>query len=375
VPDHVGLAYDVWAPVDTVPGSDTLGKIKPDDRNPWFDKLEACEISKDYKAFYDLWADQLIRAGAETCLIRLTSRLVIGHGNPAPTEVGLTVQRTWGVPVIPGSALKGLLSHYMTAVYGPVTMDADDSERAKFAPPWWQDGKLLRGPGEYHRILFGAPDAPKDRAVPQEFPDEATCGAVIFYDALYVPTPPDRPDRPYARDVLTVHQKEYYQQHGAEWPNDYDNPNPVTFLTVKPDTRFLIAIGRRPGFDDWAGFAIERMREALTEWGIGAKTTGGYGRVRVLAGKKPTPIINSGGTSGGKDPKSSSSPTHCAGVISAVTPKKVTIRCDDGQDIEAPLSQAVFPMKQWKLLTMVKAACRVSVTFKDGKVAQVEPER
>jgi CRISPR-associated protein Cmr6 len=51
--------------------------------------------------------------------VELLSRLLVGHGTQSPTEVGLTTHRTWGVPVVPGTALKGLLSHYVDAVYGP----------------------------------------------------------------------------------------------------------------------------------------------------------------------------------------------------------------------------------------------------------------
>jgi CRISPR-associated protein Cmr6 len=103
----------------------------------------------------------------------------------------------------------------------------------------------------------------------------ASMGHFIFHDAMYIPQSLEN-DKVLAIDVITPHQFEYYKNSGSAWPNDYDNPVPVQFLNVKPGARFLVAISGETG---WAQFVVARLKEALAEWGIGGKTSSGYGRV------------------------------------------------------------------------------------------------
>jgi CRISPR-associated protein Cmr6 len=226
-PDHVGLAYEVWAPT----GSD--GKIPDDKSTGWLKCLAKTQVSKDYVHAFERWKMSLAAAPRLSCIeLQLTSRLLVGHGNGSVTDVGLTVHRTWGTPVIPGSALKGVASHYMHAHY-----DNDD----------------------VCRLFFGT---------------QEIAGDIVFHDGMYVPG--SASGSPYAIDVLTVHQKTYYDTQGDGWPNDYDNPNPVQFLTVRPGTRFLIALTGSPELTELA----ERvLLEALCEWGVGGKKSSGYGRL------------------------------------------------------------------------------------------------
>jgi CRISPR-associated protein Cmr6 len=202
----------------------------------------------------------------------------------------LTVHHTWGVPVIPGSALKGLLNHYVDAVYGPAVtgmhpMDPDfpqeERDRAPFRGVTWAGKRIEHGPGEVHRALFGAPRAKSDRLF-QAFGAGETVGHVMFHDALFVPEGVG--EQPFAVDVLTVHQRSYYGQarkqagsNECPLPNDYDDLNPVSFLTVRPDTRFLVAMS---GPSEWTQLAFGLLRDALIEWGVGGKTTSGYGHIR-----------------------------------------------------------------------------------------------
>lgn len=125
MPDHLGLAYDAWAPV----GDD--GKVPDGERVTWLSNLAKITVSPDYSRSYTRWEKSFSAPGDRVFKLELASRLLIGHGNGSATDVGLTVHHTWGVPVIPGSALKGLVAHYVDAVYGP-----SDPER----PPWDQEG-------------------------------------------------------------------------------------------------------------------------------------------------------------------------------------------------------------------------------------------
>lgn len=285
-PDHVGLGYDRWAPFDS-----STGKVPDDIRRSWLDDLAGTPIASDYASAYERWQESLKAPETRMAEVKLASRLLVGHGNPSPIEVGLTVHHTWGVPVIPGSALKGLLNHYVDAVYGPAVtgfhpMDPgfpqEERARAPFQGVTWNGKRIEHGPGEVHRALFGAPPAQSDRVF-EAFGAGEIGGLVVFHDALFVPSMNDG-ERPFAVDVLTVHQRSYYQAAGKRGskgkdppgPNDYEDPNPVAFLTVRPGTRFLVAMS---GPDEWTELAFRLLRDALIEWGVGGKTTSGYGRI------------------------------------------------------------------------------------------------
>lgn len=310
-PDHVGLAYEAWAPVGEggkVPDGDEVGQS-----GAWLRTLARSVVSSDYQHAFTRWRSSFSRHDDRIVQLELASRLLIGHGNPSGTDVGITLHRAWGVPIIPGSAIKGLLAHYVDAVYGPVTsappweQPEGERERARFQGVVWKERRIQYGPGEVYRALFGAPEADEDSAMRErQLPAGATSGLVQFHDALYVPGSAQKKngdgaesgDCPFAVDVLTVHQKSYYDSGLANpagataMPNDYDSPVPVAFLSVKPGAQFLFALSGPPG---WTELAARLLESALEDWGVGGKTSGGYGRllapekVEKLQAKSPGP--------------------------------------------------------------------------------------
>jgi len=171
-------------------------------------------------------------------------RMIIGLGGENVLETGLTLNHTYGTPMIPGTALKGLAAHYCHKAWG----GAD--ERFKFG-------------GEYHRAIFGT----------NEY-----SGHIIFHDAWITPDSLIGSLQP---DVMTPHHGDYYSdEKGLTPPTDFDDPNPVTFLSVVGT--FLIAVScdiPGPIGDEWAEKVFELLSDALREWGIGGKTNAGYGRL------------------------------------------------------------------------------------------------
>ncbi len=329
-PDHIGLAYDSWAPV----GGD--GKVPDDKRAGWLRAVADIPIAADYGRFFARWKASFQGPLNRISELTLASRLLVGHGNASATDIGLVVHHTWGVPVIPGSALKGLLAHYVDAVYGPRDpgqppwkQSEDERPRADYQGNIWRGRRIQRGPGAIYRTLFGAPDA-EDDAVMREhgFDAGASAGLVMFHDALYVPgSIPD--DKPYATDVLTVHQKKYYDTSGRHWPNDYDSPNPVPFLTVRPGAKMLLALSGPP---DWTELTEHLLQDALAKWGVGGKTSVGYGR--LVTGNQLGPAVGSSSTASSV---ARSGPRHQRGERVFVTrvedpsgKGKVKFRADDG---------------------------------------------
>jgi hypothetical protein len=51
---------------------------------------------------------------------------------------------------------------------------------------------------------------------------------------------------------------------------------PVSFLSARPGAQFLIALSGPPG---WPELAQHLLLEALALWGVGGKTSSGYGRM------------------------------------------------------------------------------------------------
>ncbi|HEY8380141.1 MAG TPA: type III-B CRISPR module RAMP protein Cmr6 [Nannocystis sp.] len=281
---HFGLAHERWAPRPSDADQD-----KKDERiDAWLKDLERIAVSPDYPQFFARWRASF-GDDARVAQVELQSRLLVGHGNPGGHEIGLTVHHTWGVPVIPGSALKGLLAHRLDILHGPEDDRPDgDPERARWRGVQWDGSTITHGPGDYHRALFGAPDAGDDderRALGR--PSGASAGLVHFHDALYIPGTTEG-DRPFSRDVLTVHHKPYYDRRGETWPNDWESPIPIRFVTVRPPARFLIVLTGRRGASDWTHFAMRTLLAALADWGVGGKTSLGYGRLAEVDDSLPS---------------------------------------------------------------------------------------
>ena len=68
-------------------------------------------------------------------------RLIVGLGSENILETGLRLHHTYGVPIIPGSALKGLASHYCDEVWGQRHLHDE-------APPENKRFRRKRGQGD-----------------------------------------------------------------------------------------------------------------------------------------------------------------------------------------------------------------------------------
>ncbi len=266
---HPGLVYERYVPlayVKTDEKAQDIGELAPEARKQLLSDVSGIPVSPAYRAAWRRWYAALQMPGVVTQEVEATSRLLIGHGNPAPTEVGLTLHHVYGVPVLPGTALKGLLNHYL-ASWGA------DADLGWKGVKYDAMGRPAKAPGAYHGALFGVPNLPLGEGREQE----GRSGRLVFEDAWLIP---GDDDRPLCADVLTPHQEDYYRGYGAKPPNDWTDPNPVTFLTVKPKTRFLLAISPLEPDPMSAELAMSHLIDALEQWGVGAKTRAGYGRLR-----------------------------------------------------------------------------------------------
>lgn len=215
-----------------------------------------------YAAAFSRWKSQ-VEGMPLTASNQLTTdaRLIVGLGSENVLEAGIRLHHTYGFPIIPGSALKGLAAHYCDRVWGERDQTNPSNDALKFRGQREED-RGRNPPGDFHKLLFGATD---DR------------GCIIFHDAWYVP---ESDDRPLKLDVMTPHHSGWNDINDPDPPSDFDSPVPVPFLSVAGT--FHVAISWcGPPIDeatDWRDLALACLRDALCDWGIGGKTSSGYGR-------------------------------------------------------------------------------------------------
>lgn len=219
-----------------------------------------------YAEFFQRYRQALVEAGAEVREAHTLGRLVVGLGGEGVLETSLTLHRTYGVPYLPGSALKGLASRY-----AHLRLEGE---------AWRRDLNRFHR-GEAQAALFGTTEEQ---------------GLVVFFDAL--PLPGKWKLRP---DIMNPHHADYYGG-GTAPPADWDSPVPVPFLSVTGT--FLLGLAPAPGVDreaakPWLRAAWQILAWALREEGVGAKTSSGYGRME-LAGALPAQAEE--GKDGGKVP-------------------------------------------------------------------------
>lgn len=199
------------------------------------------DVQQLYQAAYRRWEASL---PPQTVRMQLVSagRLIVGLGSENVLEAGITLHHTYGLPILPGSALKGLAAHYCDQVWGSA-----------------EEG--FRKGGTYHRLLFGTTDE---------------SGCILFHDGWLVP---GLGNSPLKLDVMTPHHLHWLD--GGVPPTDFDSPNPVPFLSVSGT--FSIAVSWcGPQSDQaqrWTELASQVLSDALQHWGIGGKTSSGYGRL------------------------------------------------------------------------------------------------
>lgn len=237
-----------------------------------------------YRPFLAAW-----RAAVEkppTGLVRRTLTLEAGSRillHPATgstvTEGTILLHHTYGVPYLPGSALKGAVRSRLEHLAA-----GGSPEAARFAELAGEILGRLRPPG-----TRGGEEAPAVTGTEEEArEDQGLASLVDFWDALWLPRRPTVAGRdwsPLALDIVNPHHPGYYTEHeGArQLPTEADEPIPVHRLTLAPGCRFLVVMEApdAPQLAPWLDWLLDRvLLPALAEDGLGAWTTAGYGRLR-----------------------------------------------------------------------------------------------
>jgi CRISPR type III-B/RAMP module RAMP protein Cmr6 len=221
-------------------------------------KPELATVIKAKLAWLDRTATQATATHHRAVRLVADSKLIVALGRAHVLQnVGLAFERTTGLPLIPGSAVKGVVSTWAawSAAGDALFLDPPviPASRADFTA---EDTALAR------RILG-------DNATT----GSASAGEVIFLGGFpeSVPT--------LGLDIVNPH----HESNGS----DKRNLTPNVFLCLEPTPttiwRFPILV--RPGAEASAKLlevAGDWLTSALTQTGIGAKTAAGYGRFRLL---------------------------------------------------------------------------------------------
>ena len=205
-----------------------------------FQEVATLKVPEVYEPSFKRWEKALKALNTLSFTVTTTTPLAIGLGGASPLEVGLTLHHTYGVPYLPGSALKGLARRAAQQM----GLDFDSSAQ---------------------KTLFG---------------DTSSSAYLTYWDALLELNQ----EQVLQSDVMTVHHQKYYSEAKDKagkqvWPTDFDDPNPVPFLSVRPGVRFRVALSCC--YPEWTRTAAELLEYGLTELGLWGKTNSGYGYFEV----------------------------------------------------------------------------------------------
>ena len=181
----------------------------------------------------------------------LAVAVIHGLGGGHIRETSLTLHPIYGVPYIPASSIKGVVRRWFIDAF----LDGEEK-------------RLLTSDEEaaqLGRIVFGCQEKK---------------GAVQFYDLFFPEQLTLEPD------VMTPHFPDYYR--GKQPATDEQNPIPIPFYTViASSAEWYVSLPRETraqvgketfSSEQLADLIVTWTKRALTERGIGSKTSSGYGR-------------------------------------------------------------------------------------------------
>ncbi len=298
----------------------TLAESKND--NQW--RKQSCDAIRSGKsiatkaAAYTNFAATLHEGRGTSVFAKLEARLIIDSAGGVLENGGICLDRTSGIPFIPGSTAKGAARRYAIHQlsetqdpkkkatllakicrifgYGDQEWKAGRSENEQPISDFWlamvplfdarkeqvearkeQDKKrdeiwkiVSKNTAEILIARYGwriNPEKPLLKHLPK------LAGSVCFLPAF------PESDPGIDVDVLTCHHPDYYSGKNRTVATDDEDPNPVIFPTVAQGTPFSFPIAlngslHRSGDED---LAKNWLMKALQIYGLGAKTNAGYG--------------------------------------------------------------------------------------------------
>jgi CRISPR-associated protein Cmr6 len=221
------------------------------------------QVRNLYKLAYERWIIELKQQPfVQSLVLQVVGRLIVGLGSENVLETGITLHHTYGMPIIPGSALKGLAAHYCDRVWGERENTNASEEARKYRDARRENRQApVERQGDYHNVMFGSTEEG---------------GCITFHDAWFVP---GSSETPLVLDVMTPHHTGWNDTKHPTPPTDFDSPVPVPFVSATG--KFHVAVSwcgpANTCAGNWTHRAFELVCDALCDWGVGGKTSSGYG--------------------------------------------------------------------------------------------------
>lgn len=192
----------------------------------------------DFIKKQDYLIKQIASQGYEVAQYKFTpfNKIIVGLGQESVREISMTLHWIYGIPFIPGQAIKGAVSNWI------------GNEKSK---------------DENYNLIFG---------------NEESKGVVIFLDSY-----PENWNFDINLDIINSHYNNYYS--GNKPPSDWQSPNLIQFLALEKVSFKIYLIYLKEGTKDKkiGGKTLEKwLKEALKYGGIGAKTASGYGKGELV---------------------------------------------------------------------------------------------
>lgn len=196
----------------------------------------------------------------------------ISHGIPGAEDfqLGFQFDYTTGLPVIPGSSVKGVLRSMF-----PMKGETEKTDYIKSLLPGWNDDEIKK----LGEILFNHEDL-------------ATSASPVFFDAIVCRgvdkkqqdrnNVPNNQNEVKDKDKGDILGSDYITPHGK---NPLKSPKPIQFMKVLPGVRFkfYFKLPKEIKVDDNSVLRcqlVDLFISILEDVGIGAKTNVGYGHLK-----------------------------------------------------------------------------------------------
>ncbi|MBN1553057.1 type III-B CRISPR module RAMP protein Cmr6, partial [bacterium] len=203
-------------------------------------------------------------------------RMVIGLGGAHVLETSMTLHHIYGIPYIPGSAVKGIVRHYFVSEKLQSKCPEEDNLSILDAILAYPEIQKLRKEQKYEDLQIWCQRYGKIKQETLQkasadwdlldlgqtiFGTQGQAGVIVFCDAFPVG------NVKFAIDVMNPHYPDYYDSQGKMPPNDCQNPKPIPFLTLEQTAfNFYLLLKPREGIavkKERLRFAAEWLQAAL----------------------------------------------------------------------------------------------------------------
>lgn len=229
----------------------------------------------EMREFYTYWQNFVKALAVEDCYVldaRLQSRLLINLSGSILENAGLALEHICGVPIIPGSAVKGIVRRYAIALLQECENDCEkETLLSSFIKVFGCSENDFSRTSDL--ALIFEPD--RLREMGSRYGSRT--GLVNFLQAV------PRQSIPLCVEVLTPHHRKYMSGRQNE-PTDDEVPSTSFYPAVESGEMavytFVLHAPRHPKLLEQAK---EWLSQALYLFGAGAKGAAGYGYFSVQA--------------------------------------------------------------------------------------------